>query len=41
MTRSEQIYFSPYNYVQNKELLEYASKHGIVIEAYSSLRYLV
>ncbi|KAI0685801.1 NADP-dependent oxidoreductase domain-containing protein [Cytidiella melzeri] len=32
-----QIYFNPYNYAENKELLAYAAKHGIVIEAYSSL----
>ncbi|KAJ3523348.1 hypothetical protein NM688_g8745 [Phlebia brevispora] len=32
-----QINFSPYNYAQNKELLEYSKKHGIVTEAYSSL----
>ncbi|KAI0802069.1 Aldo/keto reductase [Irpex lacteus] len=32
-----QINFSPYNYAENKELLAYAAKHGIIIEAYSSL----
>jgi len=32
-----QINFSPYNYTQHKSLLEYAAKHGVVIEAYSSL----
>ncbi|KAJ7079742.1 NADP-dependent oxidoreductase domain-containing protein [Mycena belliarum] len=32
-----QINFSPYNYAQNKDLLAYAAKHGIVIEGYSSL----
>ncbi|THH30049.1 hypothetical protein EUX98_g4138 [Antrodiella citrinella] len=32
-----QINFSPYNYTQHKPLLEYAAKHDIIIEAYSSL----
>ncbi|KAF8063228.1 NADP-dependent oxidoreductase domain-containing protein [Lyophyllum atratum] len=32
-----QIQFHPYNYAEHKSLLEYAAKHGIVIEAYSSL----
>lgn len=32
-----QISFNPYNYAQHKDLLAYAAKHGIVIEAYSSL----
>ncbi|KAJ7486188.1 NADP-dependent oxidoreductase domain-containing protein [Mycena galericulata] len=32
-----QISFNPYNYAQSKDLLAYAAKHGIVIEAYSSL----
>jgi len=32
-----QISFNPYNYAQNKTLLEYSAKHGIVTEAYSSL----
>ncbi|OBZ71627.1 NADPH-dependent conjugated polyketone reductase C1 [Grifola frondosa] len=32
-----QIFFHPYNYAQNKELLEFSTKHGIVTEAYSSL----
>ncbi|RDB22004.1 hypothetical protein Hypma_010812 [Hypsizygus marmoreus] len=32
-----QIAFHPYNYAENKGLLEYAAKHRIVIEAYSSL----
>jgi len=32
-----QILFHPYNYAQNKTLLEYSVKHGIVTEAYSSL----
>ena len=32
-----QILFHPYNYAQNKELLEYSAKHGIITEAYSSL----
>ncbi|KAJ6611434.1 Aldo/keto reductase [Mycena sp. CBHHK59/15] len=32
-----QISFNPYNYAQNKALLGYSAKHGIVIEAYSSL----
>ncbi|KAF7364888.1 Aldo/keto reductase [Mycena venus] len=32
-----QISFNPYNYAQNKPLLEYSAKHGIVTEAYSSL----
>ncbi|TFK88720.1 Aldo/keto reductase [Polyporus arcularius HHB13444] len=32
-----QILFHPYNYAENKELLEYSAKHGIVTEAYSSL----
>ncbi|KAH8104657.1 Aldo/keto reductase [Cristinia sonorae] len=32
-----QIRFSPYNYSETKDLLAFAAKHGIVIEAYSSL----
>ncbi|KAG6856967.1 hypothetical protein H0H87_011637 [Tephrocybe sp. NHM501043] len=32
-----QIEFHPYTYTKHKPLLEYAAKHGIVIEAYSSL----
>lgn len=32
-----QIQFDVYNYSQHKELLEYSAKHGIVVEAYSSL----
>ncbi|KAJ6584070.1 NADP-dependent oxidoreductase domain-containing protein [Mycena vulgaris] len=32
-----QISFNPYNYAQNKDLLAYSAKHGIVTEAYSSL----
>lgn len=32
-----QILFHPYNYAENKELLEFSAKHGIVTEAYSSL----
>ncbi|KAJ7256786.1 Aldo/keto reductase [Mycena haematopus] len=32
-----QINFSPYNYAQHKDLLEYSAKHGIITEAYSSL----
>ncbi|KAG5652489.1 hypothetical protein H0H81_004845 [Sphagnurus paluster] len=32
-----QIRFHPYNYAENKSLLEYAAKHNIIIEAYSSL----
>ncbi|KAI0789823.1 Aldo/keto reductase [Abortiporus biennis] len=32
-----QILFHPYNYAENKALLEYSAKHGIVTEAYSSL----
>ncbi|KAJ7022720.1 NADP-dependent oxidoreductase domain-containing protein [Mycena alexandri] len=32
-----QINFSPYNYAQNKDLLAYSAKHGIVTAAYSSL----
>ncbi|TFK70964.1 Aldo/keto reductase [Pluteus cervinus] len=32
-----QIKFHPYNYAENKALLEYAATHGIVIEAYSPL----
>jgi diketogulonate reductase-like aldo/keto reductase len=34
-----QISFNPYNYAQNKALLAYSAKHGIVTEAYSSLAY--
>ena len=33
----QQIFFNPYNYAENKELLEFSQKHGIVTEAYSSL----
>ncbi|KAG6813043.1 hypothetical protein H0H93_013536, partial [Arthromyces matolae] len=32
-----QIQFNPYTYAQHKPLLEYAAKHDIVVEAYSSL----
>ncbi|KAF9464107.1 Aldo/keto reductase [Collybia nuda] len=32
-----QIELHPYNYHKNKPLLEYSAKHGIVIEAFSSL----
>ncbi|KAF8181192.1 Aldo/keto reductase, partial [Mycena galopus ATCC 62051] len=32
-----QVEFHPYNYAQNKALLEWSTKHGIVIEGYSSL----
>ncbi|KAL5524716.1 hypothetical protein ACEPAF_9861 [Sanghuangporus sanghuang] len=32
-----QINFHPYNWKENKELVEYAAKHNIVLEAYSSL----
>ncbi|CDO77149.1 hypothetical protein BN946_scf184657.g24 [Trametes cinnabarina] len=33
-----QILFHPYNYAENKELLEFSAKHGIITEAYSSLQ---
>ncbi|KAI0354864.1 Aldo/keto reductase [Trametes cingulata] len=33
-----QILFHPYNYEENKELLEYSARHGIITEAYSSLQ---
>ncbi|KAI0826779.1 Aldo/keto reductase [Trametes gibbosa] len=33
-----QILFHPYNYAQNKDLLEFSAKHGIITEAYSSLQ---
>ncbi|KAH8109238.1 Aldo/keto reductase [Phellopilus nigrolimitatus] len=32
-----QIHFHPYNWTQNKDLIVYASRQGIVLEAYSSL----
>ncbi|KAH8818650.1 Aldo/keto reductase [Flagelloscypha sp. PMI_526] len=32
-----QVRFHPYNYDENKELLEFASAHGIIIESYSTL----
>jgi len=32
-----QIQLHPYNYAENKALLEWAAQHGIVIEAYGSL----
>ncbi|PCH40290.1 Aldo/keto reductase [Wolfiporia cocos MD-104 SS10] len=32
-----QIMLHPYNYAQNKELLEYCAKHKVIVEAYSSL----
>jgi diketogulonate reductase-like aldo/keto reductase len=32
-----QIDLHPYNYAENKTLLEYAARNGIIIEAYSSL----
>ncbi|CCM04934.1 uncharacterized protein FIBRA_07131 [Fibroporia radiculosa] len=35
---ANQIEFHPYNYAENKGLLEYCAKHGVVVEAYSSLR---
>jgi len=34
---ANQIMLHPYNYAENKELLEYCNKHGVVVEAYSSL----
>lgn len=30
----------PYVYAKQKPILEYAKKHGIVIEAYSTLMYV-
>ncbi|KAI0770185.1 Aldo/keto reductase [Fomes fomentarius] len=33
-----QILFHPYNFAENKELLEFSAEHGIVTEAYSSLQ---
>ncbi|KAL1950687.1 hypothetical protein VTO73DRAFT_5811 [Trametes versicolor] len=33
-----QILFHPYNYAENKALLEFSAKHGIITEAYSSLQ---
>ena len=35
-----QIKFHPYNWAENKLLLEFHKKHGIVTEAYSSLSYV-
>ena len=32
-----QIQFHPYNYAKQKSIVEYATKHGIVIEGYSPL----
>ncbi|EKM51540.1 uncharacterized protein PHACADRAFT_261742 [Phanerochaete carnosa HHB-10118-sp] len=32
-----QIFLNPYNFAENKALLEFSKKHGIVTEAYSSL----
>ncbi|KAJ7143517.1 Aldo/keto reductase [Mycena crocata] len=32
-----QISLNPYNYAENKDLIAYSAKHGIVTEAYSSL----
>lgn len=32
-----QIQFHPYNYAEQKPVVEYASKHGIITEGYSSL----
>ena len=34
------IRLHPYNYTQNKPLLEYHARHGIVTEAYGSLAYV-
>jgi diketogulonate reductase-like aldo/keto reductase len=34
---ANQIYLHPYNYQQQSPTLEYAAKHGIVIEAYGAL----
>lgn len=34
-----QIRFHPYNWADNKDLVDHCAKHGIVIEAYSSLTY--
>lgn len=33
-----QIQFHPYNYAVNKDLLAFCQQHGVVVEAYSSLR---
>ena len=35
-----QVRFHPYIYASYKDMLEYCSKHGIVIEAYGSLAYV-
>ncbi|KAH8818649.1 Aldo/keto reductase [Flagelloscypha sp. PMI_526] len=32
-----QVRFHPYNYSENKELLEFASAHGIIIQSYGTL----
>ncbi|KAI0826849.1 hypothetical protein BC628DRAFT_1502671 [Trametes gibbosa] len=32
------ILFHPYNYAQNKDLLEFSAKHSIITEAYSNLQ---
>jgi len=34
---ANQIMFHPYNYAENKELLEYCAQKGVIVEAYSSL----
>jgi diketogulonate reductase-like aldo/keto reductase len=38
MNNVSQIKFHPYNHAEHKLLLEFSAKHGIVTEAYSSLR---
>lgn len=39
--RAFQIKFHPYNFEDNKPILEFAKEHGIVLEAYSSLTCLL
>lgn len=34
------IFLHPYNWLENKELIEFSNKHGIITEAYGSLAYV-
>ena len=41
MSTPLQILLNPYVYEKQKPILEFAKEHGIVVEAYSALRYIL